>query len=201
MLCDDRCSSSRGRRKRHINHWSRGVPTRTKCGLVVKDAYTEIGNENSQFDVNRNGIHSGKSSLDRGLKRAVSAALKDRIVHVAYYPMPTGHPGGSRVYQTVRKDFSSPSMASYIFQTARECRSCTAMRSTPLQHVTPIKLFRASGLVELVAMDILRPLPKSVTRLQYVLVNMDRFSKPTRTIPMRNTTAPKLADVFLSALL
>lgn len=52
--------------------------------------------------------------------------------------------------------------------------------------------------LQLVAMDILVPVPKFVTGRQYVLVITERFSKLARTTPMRTRTVPKVADVLLN---
>ena len=50
-----------------------------------------------------------------------------------------------------------------------------------------LKLFPAAGSLEFVAIDLLGPLPKTAHGNQHVLVTTDRFSKFTRSIPLRTT--------------
>lgn len=46
-------------------------------------------------------------------------------------------------------------------------------------------------------MDILGPLPRTDKGNQWVLVIKNRFSKLTRTIPLKQTTAPTIAQAFI----
>jgi hypothetical protein len=52
-----------------------------------------------------------------------------------------------------------------------------------------MKLFPANEPLEFVSIDILGPLPKTVRGKRFLLVISDRFSKLTRSIPMRTTTS------------
>ena len=88
-------------------------------------------------------------------------------------------------------------MASDAFSTVRNCTSCTATRGTLVKNQKEIKLFPAAGPLEFVAMDLLGPLPKTTHRNQHFLVITDRFSKLTRCIPLRTTTASVVANAFL----
>jgi transposase InsO family protein len=59
-----------------------------------------------------------------------------------------------------------------------------------------MKMFPANEPPEFVAIDILGPLPKTVHGNRFLLVILDRFSKLTRTIPMRTTTSLAVAKAF-----
>jgi transposase InsO family protein len=56
--------------------------------------------------------------------------------------------------------------------------------------------FPASGPLEYVSMDILGPLPKTDHGNRFLLVITDRFSKLTRTVPLRTITALVDAKAF-----
>lgn len=47
-------------------------------------------------------------------------------------------------------------------------------------------------------MDILAPLPKSIDGNEFISVITDRFSKATRTIPLKTTTATDVAMALLT---
>jgi hypothetical protein len=61
------------------------------------------------------------------------------------------------------------------------------------------KLFPASGSLEFVAMDIFGPLPKMENENHFLLVISDRFSKLTRTVPLRTITALRVAKALCDA--
>jgi hypothetical protein len=60
-------------------------------------------------------------------------------------------------------------------------------------------MFQADGPLEFVAMDILGPLPKMEHGNCFLLVISDRFSKLTRTVPIRTITALVVAKAFCDA--
>lgn len=75
------------------------------------------------------------------------------------------------------------------------------MRGALRQNSSPVIFFPASGPLQFVAMVILGPHPKTSHGYQYVLVITDCSSKVTRAILVRNTTAAKVAEQFLTAWL
>ena len=60
-----------------------------------------------------------------------------------------------------------------------------------------MKLFPATKPLEFVAIDILGPLVRSRNGFRYLLVITDRFTKLTRTVPIRNMTALTIAKAFV----
>ncbi|MEM7496351.1 MAG: integrase, partial [Myxococcota bacterium] len=102
-----------------------------------------------------------------------------------------------RMYDTLRRDFYLPFMASYIAHTVRECISCAKMQGTYYAHQKYLQLFPANGPLEFIAIDILGPLPRSKRGNKHVLVITDRYSKLTRTVAMNKITAPHVAEAFL----
>jgi hypothetical protein len=62
--------------------------------------------------------------------------------------------------------------------------------------VNKMQLLTAHEPLEFVAIDILGPLTKTAHGNRFLLVISDRFSKLTRTTPMRTTTALAVAKEF-----
>jgi transposase InsO family protein len=83
-----------------------------------------------------------------------------------------------------------------VEETVRQCTPCLKNRVQEKKRVIVMKLFRANEPLEFVAIDILGPLPKTVHGNRFLLVISDRFSKLTRTIPMRKTTALAVAKAL-----
>ena len=156
-----------------------------------------VGTPNSKFDIDRYGFLVRKSPLDGTLQRVVPTRLRPRVLYLAHHPRLAGHPGATRMYYTLRREYYWPHMASDAFSTVRNCTSCAATRGTLVKNQKDLKLFPAAGPLEFVAMDLLGPLPKTAHGNQHVLVITDRFSKLTRSIPLRTTTASVVANAFL----
>ncbi|CDF32918.1 unnamed protein product [Chondrus crispus] len=129
--------------------------------------------------------------------RVVPTRLRPRVLYLAHHPRLAGHPGATRMYYTLRREYYWPHMASDAFSTVRNCTSCAATRGTLVKNQKDLKLFPAAGPLQFVAMDLLGPLPKTAHGNQHVLVITDRFSKLTRSIPLRTTTASVVANAFL----
>ncbi|CDF39905.1 unnamed protein product [Chondrus crispus] len=155
-----------------------------------------VGNPDSRYDVDRYGFVVRKSPLDGTLQRVVPKRLRAKILYLAHHPRLAGHPGGTRMYYTLRREYYWPHMANDAFSTVRNCASCAAPRGTLVRHQKDLKLFPAAGPLDFVAMDLLGPLPKTAHGNRHVLVMTDRFTKLTRSIPLRTTTAHYLTTAY-----
>ena len=156
-----------------------------------------VGTPNSKFDIDRYGFLVRKSPLDGTLQRVVPTRLRPRVLYVAHHPRLAGHPGATHMYYTLGREYYWPHMASDAFSTLRNCTSCAATCRTLVKNQKDLKLIPAAGPLEFVAMDLLGPLPKAAHGNQHILVITDRFSKLTRSIPLRTTTASVVANAFL----
>lgn len=74
-----------------------------------------------------------------------------------------------------------PHMPSDVYMIVGDCRVCD-MNLACLKRKRPLKLFRACGPLEIVAMDILVLLPYTTTGNQFILVIMDQYTKLARAI-------------------
>ena len=162
-----------------------------------QSAAETVGEPASDYDVDRYGFLVRKSPLDGTLQRVVPKRLRAKVLYLAHHPRLAGHPGGTRMYYTLRREYYWPHMANDAYQTVRNCASCAATRGTRVRHQKDLKLFPAAGPLEFVAMDLLGPLPKTTHGNRHVLVMTDRFTKLTRSIPLRTTTASVVASAFL----
>jgi hypothetical protein len=86
-----------------------------------------------------------------------------------------------------------------VEKTVRHCTVCAKNRVTERKRTSFLKLFPAYGPLELVAVDILGPLPKTEHGNRFLLVISDQFSKFTRTVPLCTITALVVAKAFCDA--
>ena len=124
-------------------------------------------------------------------------SLKQRVLHINHYSRLAGHPGGRKLYQVIRKDMYWPALAIDCYATVRRCSTCAKNRMKLRQHVQQLQLFPASGPLESVAIDILGELIKTARGNQYLLVISDRFTKLTKTVPLKGQSAAEVAKAFV----
>jgi Chromo (CHRromatin Organisation MOdifier) domain/Integrase zinc binding domain/Integrase core domain len=115
---------------------------------------------------------------------------------LGHYPAIAGHPGGRKLYYTLRQSYYWPSMSLDCYEVVKSCLSCAKERINLTRRKKSVTLFPASKSLEFVAIDILGPLPKSVSGNQFILVICDRFSKLVVTVPLKKITALTVAQAF-----
>jgi transposase InsO family protein len=138
-----------------------------------------------------------RSTLDASSQLCIPRTLRGRILQQAHHPPTAGHPGGKKMYQTLRLSYYWPLMAKDVADVPKQCTQCIRERVGSQQPRAPMQLFPAPGPLEFVAIDILGPLPKTKSGKHYILVIMDRFSKLARTVPLRNITANTVCYAFI----
>jgi len=126
----------------------------------------------------------------------VPTALRGKILHMAHHTATAGHPGGTRMYLTLRQSFYWPSMALDAHNTVRSCVSCAKNRINLKKHKSFLKLFPASRPLQYVSIDILGPMPRTSRGFRYILVITDRYSKLVQTVPLTKITALSVAQAF-----
>lgn len=65
-----------------------------------------------------------------------------------------------------------------------------------IQAQEPVAGIPALGLLEFIAIEVLRPLPRTTSGNQYAIVITDRYSKVTRAIPTSKTASTHAANIF-----
>ena len=146
------------------------------------------------FGYNDNGILCRQASHEQIV---IPQSLKQRVLHINHYSRLAGHPGGRKMYQAISKDMYWPALAVDCYATGRRCPTCAKNRIKLRQHVQPLQLFPPSGPLESVAIDVLGELLKTARGNQYLLVISDRFTKLTKTVPLKGISAAEVAKAFV----
>jgi RNase H-like domain found in reverse transcriptase/Reverse transcriptase (RNA-dependent DNA polymerase)/Integrase zinc binding domain/Integrase core domain/Chromo (CHRromatin Organisation MOdifier) domain/Retroviral aspartyl protease len=150
----------------------------------------------SLFDYNESGLLVRKAPLDGVEQIVIPVSLQPRLLHVEHFPRTAGHPGVSRMFRSLRRRYFWRNMSTDISETVRRCVTCAKNRISERKRTSFLKLFPASEPLEYVSLDILGPLPKTEHGNRFLLVITDRFSKLTRTVPLRTITAFVVAKAF-----
>ena len=150
----------------------------------------------SLYDLNDDGILVRVSPSDGSQQVVIPKDLVSRILYMEHYPPSAGHPGAHRMFQTIRRTFFWPRIAEDVYETVRMCDVCARNRIAEKRKTNPLKLFPAKGPLESVAMDILGPLPRTKHGNRFLLVIADRYSKVTKTVPLRTVTALSVSRAF-----
>jgi len=156
-----------------------------------------VEHPNSEFKV-QDGLLCRTSPIDSCVQVVVPRSLINRLLYLSHDPVLQGHPGITRMYDTLRQHFYWPLMYGDIEYYVATCRSCAKTRGTIRQHQAKLQLFRPNGPLEDVAVDLLGPLPRTKNHKRFILVINDRYTKTARAIPMEKTTAPHVAAAFLN---
>jgi transposase InsO family protein len=127
----------------------------------------------------------------------VPNSLRSKVLYLEHYPTAVAHPGAHRMFRTMMRSFYWPHMAEDVFETVRKCDACARNRISERRHTNFLQLFPAKGPLESVAMDILGPLPRTKHGNRFLLVIADRYTKVTRTVPLRTVTAISVARSFV----
>ena len=118
------------------------------------------------------------------------------MLHIHHYSRLGGHPGGRKLYATLRRQFYWPSMPSEVYRLVLSCHSCARERIQGVKRSSFLKLFPATAPLQDIAIDILGPLVKANSGCEYLPVITDRYSKLTRAIPMSKISGYTAAKAF-----
>lgn len=98
----------------------------------------------------------------------------------------------------VSKRFYWPGYFKYVQNWCNTCSVCATRKTPPAKGKAPLKSVQASYLMQIVATDIMGPLPESAAGNSYVLVASDYFNRWVEVYAIPNqealTVARKLVD-------
>jgi Integrase zinc binding domain/Integrase core domain len=138
-----------------------------------------------------------RSPIDGSIQIVVPVSLRDRLLLLAHYPPISAHPGGKRLYASLRRHYYWPRMVSDVYQVVAKCEQCLQERLALRSPHGNLTLFPAQEPLGYIAIDILGPLNKPKNGNQYLLVIVNRFSKLIRTVPLTRITASVVAWAFM----
>lgn len=120
------------------------------------------------------------------------------IIKEAHDSPSGGHFGVNKTLAKIRKRFYWATSKSDVEDWCRTCESCIAKKGPSGKGKSPLQIFNVGAPFERVEMDILGPLPQTISGNRYLLVVTDCFTKWVEAIPLKNIRAKKVAEAFVS---
>ena len=132
------------------------------------------------------------------LQLVVPHTLREEVLEEIHAGALEGHLGEEKSLHKLKERFNWPGMQQDIHNWCKTCKVCTTRKSAPKKNHALLQTIKTGYPMEVVAADILGPLPESEAGNSYILVAGDYFTKwmETYAIPNEETTtiAKKLVD-------
>jgi len=121
-----------------------------------------------------------------------------QILEEAHDSSSGGHFGINKTLEKIRKRFDWASCKQDVEEWCRSCKVCLAKRGPTGKGKSPLQIYNVGVPFEKVQMDVLGPLPLTVSRYKYLLVVLDCFTKWVEAFPLKNIRARTVAEIFLN---
>jgi len=145
--------------------------------------------EPTRFYQNADGLLCREGHRSGFQQLLIPRSLVEDMLRAEHSSPLAAHPGGSRMYQTMRNHYYWPSLAADVFGWVAACPTCAKNRLMDTQSTAPMRLFPATELFAALAIDLLCPLPRTPEGHEYILVICDSFTKVTRAVPLKDISA------------
>ena len=170
-------------------------------GLVVDrflaDQQSELpGWENDDEMISARGVLcTTRSPRDNESYPRIWVPTDHRLPLIESYHQSTGHGGANMMQKLIQKDYKWPGMWKDIRQCYSRCSLCAAHQDRR-DRPRPVEMLQARLPNEVVAMDIVGPLPISTKDNRYVLTVMDHASCWVQAYPLPSKSARNVMDAF-----
>ena len=165
-----------------------------RCKVVRREI---DGNLKSRFCEDANGLLVRVASLDGAIQAHVPTHMRLAVMMREHYPPQVGHPGANKMYTGMRRWFYWGAMVVDVDALVADCTECARNRVGRRWKTNYLKTFLPTEPLTELCMDVLGPLPVTTEGNKYLLIIVDRFSKLTRAIPLREANEETIAAAFL----
>ncbi|KAD3336153.1 hypothetical protein E3N88_31672 [Mikania micrantha] len=129
--------------------------------------------------------------------------IRSRILDEAHKSRYSIHPGATKMYQDLRKDYWWPGMKFNVMQYVNKCLTCAQVKAEhqkPYGYVQPLEVPEWKW--EHITMDFITKLPLTAKRHDAIWVIVDRLTKSAHFLPIRETyTSEKLSELFVKEII
>ena len=130
----------------------------------------------------------------------VPKVYQSEILKLAYESSMGGHLGCNKTYSRITKHFYWPQVRCCVTEFCMTCHVCQMVgkpnQKIPVAPLKPIPAFEEP--FSKVIIDCVGPLPKTKSRIQYLLTIMCASTRFPEARPLTNITAPKISNALVN---
>ena len=129
-------------------------------------------------------------------KLCVPQPLREAVLHENHDAPTAGHLGASKTAARLAQYYFWPGMVRDATRYVRRCQKCLEYKALQQAPAGGMQTTPAANPWEVVAVDLVGPLPRSAKGCTMLAVMQDKFSKWVELQPLRQATAPAVTRAF-----
>ena len=134
------------------------------------------------------------------LQLVTPTALREEVLHDVHGGTMSGHLGEDKTLAKLKERYYWPGHFNDVQKWCRTCSQCTTRKSAHPKRKAPLQPVTVGYPMQLVAVDILGPLPESPKGNSYLLVAGDYFTRWMEAYPIPNQEASTVAKTLTNEL-
>ncbi|KAL5479408.1 hypothetical protein EMCRGX_G022928 [Ephydatia muelleri] len=134
------------------------------------------------------------------LQLVLPSVVRESVLQDLHSGSMGGHVGESKMIHLVRERYYWPGWKESVKEWCRKCRTCSTRRMAPPSKRAPLQTLQAGYPLQIVAVDILGPLPVTAQGNKYVLVACDCFTRWVEVYAIQNQEALTVAKMLVDEM-
>ena len=136
----------------------------------------------------------------RGLTKArlaVPKAYRNEILELCHNSLLAGHLGTNKTYKRIQHEYYWPKLTKDVRTWINTCIDCSIKKGNPKEATGYRSRTIANEPLEVIACDVIGPLPETQQKNKYILVFTDQFTRYAEAFAIEKQNAETIADVFV----
>ena len=169
------------------------LTTNNRTSIKLLPKYAQKQYRKSRFMMGKNGLLRLRTAEQQIL---IPPRFRDQIMRYFHTNYSGAHQAARRIYKTMKQYVAWFGMLADVKQYVNYCRTCKLAKTNPSKRAGYLQLFTPKAPYEMVAIDLVGPLPVTAKGNKYILTAIDRFSRFLRLMPVQSITGENIAVEF-----